>query len=1075
MSSLKILKASAGAGKTFRIVSEILHSLFSGTAPKEIIALTFTRKATAEIRNRVIADLENIVLASDEKMLQKKFPDTYRKISDLPFSKIKKQAPKILTELLFEFSRSPISTIDSFLIRLFFMYAMLLELDSSVEIQDNISKERFVRKAIDKILRENPNRFLSYLFPWIMRQLRKDDSVRIPANFNGLIKSIAAYYEKISSRLFSPPSLNIEAFLKELHSNIKKRIEEIEEEFVNIFKEKDREIYEKVVADAKFFMKNGKKNPLYKMLVRYLEGSLDLQKTNFSLLSDDRYALHLSAPGALEELREALILFSGKLPEYNFLVSLEKKFRDDNLIPLIIYRAFWDAYLETSERDIKWVVYTLNKMRLSEGTGLPPFAQVVLAESRIGRVKRMLIDEFQDTSDFQYNLLRDLMQELPENIVVGDTKQSIYRWRNANPSIMTSKIYRDFDYQEESLPYNFRSARKIVGFNNFLYTGLSEIFRRIQEENKDLPEEILSQLKPFSEFTGQKSVSSKKGGIKIHLLEAKGKVNSNYYILIAECISKEIEELITRKNYRYSDFMILVRSNDEGKLLKAILEEKGLPVTTSATKICLKDAVSNCFFIALFKELIRFDSVPLRNRYFLLKNYYLLTNKHSEDSWNLEEIENLPELSDLINDLRKKINAGFPLTEIPEIVFRYFREKEIPFVQDKAFAFFTEQLNLFVRQEGNSLRKFLEFWETELGEKLIENSVSETSVEILTLHKAKGLERKIVFIPFWESLFVEKSRKIEFPVSLLKPSVPVKKEYENFPLFVEISQKNVILWEKYSDLKPIVRSAFLEQQIENMSLAYVATTRPREGLIIYLRYPQKSETLNNQAEAFRKSIEIFRFFSEEQKQNVLFPELMENFNKEFPRYVITRTETLTTGSFPKQDTEPEKQENFVNNETLPSFPWRDRLTFLLQEEDLHFSEEQITGTYVHKLLQIYLFQPDILHRKFPDKRIEPLLQNFKELLERKLNNGMFFKEIFSEKYEKFPEKTLKENNVLYRPDLISLSSDKVFVLDYKISELPKEEHEEQIQKYKQILAKIYPQKKIHAILVYLKRKELKEC
>ncbi len=1096
MNSLKVLKASAGAGKTFRIVAEILQTLFQGIAPKQIVALTFTRKATAEIRNRIVADLQNILKAESPQELREKFPDTYEKVKNLDFRKLREKTPEILVNFLFEFFRSPVSTIDSFLIRLFFTYALLLELDNSIEIQDEIPKQKFVKQAIDKILKqanEHPQQkeFIEHLSNLLIEDFEGEKG-KIPYNFKDLIDKITAYHNKVSAKYLNFPPENSENFLLELQEELRTEISKTEENFLNLFKEEERPAYEYACKNSDFF-KRKSQNPVYKILSDYLQLQdprtfirkyLPLSKAPLKYASES-YIIKSNAPREVHSLRERLISFFNKeYFKYVLLNSLQTSLINSNYLPLLLYKNFLEAYYQTSERDVQWINKTLNEMLCEAGKGLPPFEQVVLAESSIGKVSAMLLDEFQDTSRFQYQILKALMQELRSNTVVGDIKQSIYRWRNAEPSIMASQIYKDFQCKEFELPNNFRSHKKIVEFNNLIYSSIAKTVKELQDANADLPEEVLAQLKPFAEFSPQIPVSEQQGNFRVYLLEGKNFHLNEYKIFIAETVATQIKMLVEKKQYAYSDFMLLVRNGNEGKLLKEILQKQGLPVVTTTQSLSLKDFVNNRFFIAFFKELLAYDPEPLRNQYYLLKDFQIIREGYKEKTFlHSEAIKSLPELREWLQELRPKLKNGFPVIDLLEFLLRKFKEHNIPFVYDKAFAVFYEELNRFIAKHGNSLRKFLEFWETELGNLTLEDEKARNSIEILTVHKAKGLEKKVVFIPFWESLFKTKDNLFTFPASAFSDVFSASEEFADFPLSVKLNKSQRELLKGAASLKisKFLRAYEIERHAENLSLAYVATTRPKESLFIYCGYSENKENFKKYSVIFRNSIGNFKSLKNigaEVFDEFPFPEKLEelnaNTNTENRKPSISGVTVVSYGKFQNQGATKREQENVTEDLHTYSYEWRDRLKLLLPETELA-TPEQILGTYIHKILHNFVFNPEVLEENSYEGKTAQLLNNFKELLQRNLPNGEKLRTLFSKDYRQFPEKVIKKDANLFRPDLLAISKDEVFILDYKISEKTYEEHIEQIRKYKQILSEIYPPKKIFAILVYLERKELIEC
>ncbi len=452
--------------------------------------------------------------------------------------------------------------------------------------------------------------------------------------------------------------------------------------------------------------------------------------------------------------------------------------------------------------------------------------------------KNFLIDEFQDTSGYQWKnflpLLTNSLDQGNRSIVVGDVKQAVYRWRGGDLNLLQQEVERQIGKERVDvveLGINYRSASRIVDFNNMLFKTAASLVA--QKTNGALPTDAFKDV-------AQKGVKKEEGFVQVQFIKEEKKEDS-WKQLALEQVPLQLEQL-QLLGVKLSEIAILVRKNDEGQKVAAyLLNYKN---SDKANPNCHYDVISN--------ESLRLDGAASVN--VLLGAMRYLQNPEdsiarAQLSYEFARLKvpnrELTEVFTVANQVFFESNLPpdfskskswlkkLPLFELTETLIEIFKIGEE--VGELAYLQAFQDVVLdFYSRERNDLGAFLEWWDDNKHKKSLQVSGEVNAAQIVTIHKSKGLQFKYVLIPFcaWDldhdnfrdQLLWVKSEKIPFQQAgylPIKYSSSLKESYFN----------------KYYE------EEFIRTYLDNLNLLYVAFTRAEQGLFISAPFPGKKETV----------------------------------------------------------------------------------------------------------------------------------------------------------------------------------------------------------------------------------------
>ena len=581
---LTVYRASAGAGKTHKLTGEYLTLLFTGPgAFRRILAVTFTNKATDEMKTRIVDELYN--LASGRKS---DYVELLKSTYSLTEVQVRKQAAKILIDILHDYSAFNISTIDRFFQQTMRAFTREIGLQGGYGIE--MDQELVLTTAIDNLLSDLEKPESKDLLGWLLRFA--EDKIESGGEWN-LRKDIMALSREVFKESYKAFS---EAVGRDIED--KKALEDYKNELYGIIRSVEataKELGERGLAILNKYglkvtdFKGGSRSPLT-LLDRLVQGEMKEPSATFIGLADNldgyftktvslgtRQIIGCAFEDGLNDCIKGIISLFGNLTAYNTAREIVRYYYTLGILTDVSRQIA--AYRE--EKNVMLIADTTELLsKVIEGSDAP-----FIYEKTGTHVDHYMIDEFQDTSGMQWNNFRPLIEESlahsRDNLIVGDVKQSIYRFRNSDWKLLDEQVQADFspeEIHEETLKDNWRSCRNIVEFNNALFTTLPGVLQAVY--NEALSVSSLSEEQRAAFFTKIMSAYDKSfQQVPPPFMQKDGHVRIEFLSGDNEKDWKEealgrlpgVLEKLQDNGYALKDIAILVRTNQEGAQVADIL------------------------------------------------------------------------------------------------------------------------------------------------------------------------------------------------------------------------------------------------------------------------------------------------------------------------------------------------------------------------------------------------------------------------------------------------------------------------------------------------------------------------
>lgn len=819
---LTVYKASAGSGKTFTLAVEYIKLLVANPlCYRQILAVTFTNKATEEMKMRILGQLYGISRELDDS---RAYTEKIAHETELAPQLIAQRAGMALTHLLHHYSYFRIQTIDTFFQSVLNNLARELDLTPNLRVELNDAQAE--EKAVDEMIEElQPHdKTLRWILSYIDEHITEEKGWNVLGQIKrfglNIFKDVYKQNEKALNAVLGDEQ-QFDAFRQRLIT-LKAESEEMLQQFAATFFDA---LEENGVSIADF--SNGERGVcgyFCKMRKGVYDSDSLLTKTAVEGLSNpDKWVVkRLQKPGEpIFELVQHTLM-----PLMNYAEEQRPRLLRHHKSAVLTLRHLNQLrLLGNIERKVRALNNESNRFLLSDTQMLlhsmmhesdSPF----IFEKIGGRLEHIMIDEFQDTSTVQWQNFRLLLKECmsrqnSSNLIVGDVKQSIYRWRSGDWRLLNN-IEAQFNHaatalQVRNLTTNYRSARGIVTFNNAFFEAAAEV--EYQALNTESETHALPLKQAYADVAQEVPAQRPaKGFVRIELL---GKED---YTQVTFERTKEIIEQLLHNGAAPEEIAIIIRNNGNIQAVAGYLTQ-ALPqvrfVSEEAFRIDASTAVN--MLIAALRVLTDADNT-LATAY-LAKTYQSCILQVEEVNALLIAHKN--DLHTLLpkrfNELRYELQ-GMPPTDLAEKLFALFELHRLNNESAYLCAFY-DKLGEFTRNHGCDIPAFLQEWENNLcGTSIQSDEVN--GVRLLTIHKSKGLEFKHVIIPFcdWQ---LEKSTTLwcapgENPFNLL-PLVPIT--------FSEKQMRETVYETAYTE-------EHLQNTVDNLNLLYVAFTRACESLFV---------------------------------------------------------------------------------------------------------------------------------------------------------------------------------------------------------------------------------------------------
>lgn len=1009
----KVVRASAGSGKTYSLVKEfLLLALKTKSADyyKHILAITFTNAAAAEMKERVIHRLQELAENNDTK--NSLLNELVQKLNISP-EEVQARSAATYKHILHNYSQLSIQTIDGFTHKLIRAFARELKLnqDFSVEMDLDAFIEVLVDKCLDNLGREDE--ITRYLELFALENLEEGSTWNIRNQLVSFAKHLLK--EEAHNALEKLEHLKLADFRKikqKLYAN-KKKFENELKQLGNI----GLQILQQHGLDIDDFS-YGKSGGM--AILRKLNNEIfDSPSDRFYTIVEGNawYGKKTSSEKieAIERIRPQL---------HDILSRIAERFTPEKygayLLQDLILKNVYTLGLLSKLNEFSNQLKEENNMLLI--SDFHKLVNEVVIESpapfiyeRIGnRYKHILIDEFQDTSALQWAnavpLIQNALGEGNMSLLVGDAKQSIYRWRGGRveqfvdlpkveikTNFVESNLFFESHFAEEILPQNYRSAKNIVDFNNRLYGFLSP---------------ALSSKEVVYHNQAQNAIRDNEGYVQIDFVE-ESKAEERW-TQTSELILQYVNQSMA-DGYHAGDIAVLTRKGDkEGGKVAALLAENGFEVVTQGSFL-----LNNSPKVRAVMAYLSYLDNP--KKHFAAVEFVKSMNEIDKNVSLIDFVQNhIHGKGKTIRIfLEEYLLVRFPKNEdvttsvysnAISIIERFglkadiYLESLLDHIRDRTIA------------RNMTLTAFIEWWNDSKETTYITSSAGENAIRIMTIHKSKGLQFPVVIYPRFSSkdrlneIWIETD---EATTGLTTALVTARQ--------ATVEENAKVIWPKefYEETE--------KQRLDDMNLCYVATTRAEDRLYIIAEKGHGNTWLSGQI------------------QRVLENSFVENKIEN----------TWTFG-----EREPHAENKKLKNVTSisPDFTQRNRLKLRVTNLRDDFSEELLKGNLIHETLA------EIKNASVFDKTISNIsvLKNLDDTEKKQLVNDISkilnhpqFKKWFSDDVEVLSEREIcTSKGKIIRPDRVVIFKDKVEVIDFKTG-LPHRKHEAQVKEYVSELKLIY--------------------
>ncbi|MCU6770521.1 ATP-dependent helicase/nuclease subunit A [uncultured Bacteroides sp.] len=1056
---LLVYKASAGSGKTFTLAVQYIRQLIEDPySYRRILAVTFTNKATTEMKERILSQLYGIAtsLKSSDGYLKE-----IMKTSNKSVDEIRKAADTALKNIIHDYSRFRIETIDSFFQSVMRNLARELELGANMTIELNNGDvlSDAVDSMIEKLDRMSPT--LYWLLEYIEERIADDKRWNVSSEIKGFGRNIfdeayiekgVALREKLKDTKFIP---QYRKKLQEKRESILDTMKGFNEHFQEILnangltpadlKNGARGIgsYFNKIASGK--LSNDVRNSTVE---KCLEGA-ENWTTKISPYKDT--IISLANQVLIQVLNDAE---STRMSSNKVLNSCDMSLRYLNNLQLLM----------RIDSEVREQNLSHNRFLLSDTNAL---LHSIIREGdasfvyeKIGTtIDTVMIDEFQDTSRMQWEnfhlLLEESLAQKEGSMIVGDIKQSIYRWRNGDWKILAGLDKdRSFRLNSKTLDTNWRSEANIIAFNNDIFTSACKVLN--ERYKADEGEDCTQLLDAYSDVRQKTSKDTKEGYIKLSFL--KNSEEHPYTDTTMELLAEEVDSLVKR-GVRVNDIAILVRKN---KSIPAIADyfDKNTPYRVVSDEAFRLDAslavcmlIDGLRYISEPTDRIACARLAVAYQKEILKkdvDYNTVLLNSVEDYLPAEFRLMLPEMSLM------------PLYELLEKLFVIFRMDMIE-EQDAYLCAFYDAVTEYMQNNSSELTSFLTYWNDTLYAKTIPSGEI-SGIRILSIHKSKGLEYHTVLLPFcdWK---MENETFNHMLWCKINEADADKKPFCELDL-TPVNYSSAMAESYFSDS---YREERLQLWVDNLNLLYVAFTRACKNLIVWCKDEQKDTV----SKLLRESIDCMK----EIKMTCNMPELNEEYEEdkeENDEPIVYEYGEICISS--------EKKKSDSTNR-LVAIPEAVNIKIESLETEIDFKQSNRSADFIRgdedeeeNLRSQYIRQGQLLHTLFASidtkedltAAIERLLfegviesaekaQEIYEIAERALNLDEV-KDWYSGEWTLYNECSIIYNDEqgkmqTRRPDRVMMKGNEVVVVDFKFGK-KKPEYSTQVREYMSLLSEM---------------------
>lgn len=1037
-----VLKSSAGSGKTYALVSHYLKLALGSQDPsyyRHILAITFTNAAAAEMKERVIQALTNF---KDNKHSSPLFTSTAEELKLQPHE-LQYRAEQCLSHMLHHYGLIAISTIDSFTHKIVRSFARDLRLhpDFSIEMDIRAFNEKVVDTTLDAV--GSDDEITNYLEQFTLENFEEEKGGKVRSALEEIAQQL--HNEDAKPVIEILERLPLDDF-SQLRKKWKAQIDVFESKLVQIGERALQLADEQGLTLSDFaYGKTGPFNTFYKFINR----EFALPGVRFSGENENRWVSKSTKPDILQRIQS---------------IQDQLEILKDEAMKLFQNGAFAQYKLEQQAVKVAYSMGMLsrlarvaNQLKQEENLILINDFQTIIAEivndspapfiyERVGeRFNHILFDEFQDTSGLQWNnflpLIENALSKGHFNLIVGDGKQAIYRWRNGKaeqfvrlPEIETNQLPErkqalKNNYQEGLLTKNFRSAKNIILFNNAFYRifETEQSFGLINEVYKNQSQEIHK---------------TKEGYVSIQAIPDVEKNKTKLRETTLQQVVQTVQECLA-DGYLPGDIAILTRKGGkEAGPIAGALHQINIGVVTKESFL-----LSNSVKVKLVMSFLRYLSQPdhLYSRVSIWQQLCVLYPEQFQLreltlNWSIHhERSTLPDTEKfLINFFPdyQHISVLRSPVEIGESIITLFKLEK-----DTYLEFLLDHLTRLSMSKELSLQEISAWWDDHKDNLYISAQEGNDKVNIMTIHKSKGLQFPVVIYPRFASREMNRDVWIDVDESQMGIS---KILYSHRKSTHDV------------DNPPAINEDIDMHLMDQINLCYVATTRAEERLYIII---------------------------EKRDMDIASKKLLEFISAPTAKSTAHQSQSNTaeakTKSSNKKDNETSheinsfeigvKERNEIHSHTHQALEYIDgknhptqsslRMRFTATRERIGESQDKrIMGNLIHECLSHITVPADIERAISKVLPRYPMISSTRksEIATRLLAicEDPELRKWFSDDKKIFSEREIiLSNGEIIRPDRFVIEKQACYILDFKTGE-PRESDQQQIDRYCKELSQI---------------------
>jgi ATP-dependent helicase/nuclease subunit A len=829
-----IYRSSAGSGKTRTLAREyILLALRSPHYFRHILAMTFTNKSTQEMKDRILHYLSDFSQGRSEDLAREIVQQLNVNSKDWTIQKIKERSKEVLDLILHHYSDFSISTIDAFFQRIIRSFARETHMVGNfrLEVDNELVLEEVVNLLMDEL---NDNAELrGWVLEFSMEQLVEGKNWDIRTSLMEFSKEIFNEdFKKVEEEVLAITS--DKEFFKKLKLTLWTAVKAFESSLFSRAKELMTDFRENGLSVSDF--KYGKSGSVYSYIEK-LTSTIERPGSRLSKALEDI----AEWPSPSTSQKSLIISLAQKRwqPKLASMIEfIDSDFKNYLSAKVVLDNLYLFGLMTDVSRTVKRYLSEHNLMLLSDSS---KFLNTMMGEQdasflyeKVGSFYRhFLVDEFQDTSGLQWSNLKPLIQNgLAQNnksMIVGDIKQSIYRWRGGDLMILQEQVRRDIGEQmisQHTLDTNYRSDGFLVQFTNSIFHTASQLIA--EQTGTDFPQ------RAYEDSHQKEFHPSERGYVKIEFLDHSE--DSDGHSSFDESSLQRLPHLLEslqEAGIKLNDIAFLVRDKKDGRQIaqrfiqyRSSSEAKShLRYDVVSNESLLLDQSTSVLVLINAMKLLENPDHPIARAHLayeyqklwpsqaFINEHMIFANSTSKNFYKW--------IPASFSSQREALTA-MPLVDMVESLIYIFKlgslATEIPYLQA-----FQDVILEFAQRDKSDLSSFLIWWQDNKDKKSIQVAGGVDAAQILTIHKSKGLQFSYVIIPF---LDWELNHGMKKPILWCKSDLPLFAKAGHLPIKYKSNLEETYFSEYYETERQRI-------YLDNLNLLYVAFTRAENGLIVF--------------------------------------------------------------------------------------------------------------------------------------------------------------------------------------------------------------------------------------------------